>query len=158
MIKKAIFVSFLCIVFSGYQNCSEQGVFFREYWAEFDAEISNSRGRMLRVNDAELSLHEVYGKRPEALTNGFTLINVPEDLFGLKGADLHLEVWGGHPGTANKRFPVRVRPGQNFLGTFYYRPGRRPLLPQARPSGPGKKQSAGFRGPRAIAAAGLDTA
>ena len=48
----------------------------------------------------------VYGKRPEALSNGFTLINVPEDLFVLQGADLYLEVWGGHPGTANKRFIV----------------------------------------------------
>jgi len=106
MNKNAIFVLLLCIVFSGYRSSSAQGVFFREYWAEFNAEISNSSGRMLRVNDAELSLHEIYGKRPEALTNGFTLINVPEDLFGLQGADLYLEVWGGHPGTANKRFIV----------------------------------------------------
>jgi hypothetical protein len=103
MNKKNVFVLLLCVVFSGYQNSYAQGVFFREYWAEFDAEISNSKGRMLRVNDAELSLHEVYGKRPEALSNGFTLINVPEDLFGLQGAELYLEVWGGHPGTANKR-------------------------------------------------------
>jgi len=106
MNKKAVFVLFLCIVFSGYRNCIARGVFFREYWAEFDAGISNSSGRMLRVNDAELSLHEVYGRRPEALANGFTLINVPEDLFGLQGAELYLEVWGGHPGTANKRFIV----------------------------------------------------
>ena len=106
MVKNAIFVIFLCTVFSGHENCSAQGVFFREYWAEFDAEISNSRGRMLRVNDAELSLHEVYGRRQEALSNGFTLINVPEDLFRLRDAELYLEVWGGHPGTANKRFIV----------------------------------------------------
>ncbi len=103
MNKNAIFVLLLCIAFSGYQSSRAQGVFFREHWAQFDAEISNSKGRMLRVNDAELSLHEVYGKRPEALTNGFTLIDVPEDLFGLQGADLYLEVWGGHPGTVNKR-------------------------------------------------------
>jgi hypothetical protein len=106
MNKNAIYVLLLYIVFAGYQNCSAQGVFFREYWAEFDAVISNSSGRMLRVNDAELSLHEVYGKRPEALSNGFTLINVPEDLFGLQAAELYLEVWGGHPGTVNKRFIV----------------------------------------------------
>jgi hypothetical protein len=106
MIKKSIFFLFLCIFFTGYRNCLAQGVFFREYWAEFDAEISNSKGRMLRVNDAELSLHEVYGKRQEALSNGFTLINVPEDLFGLQRAELYLEVWGGHPGTANKRVIV----------------------------------------------------
>jgi hypothetical protein len=106
MNKKTVFVLLSCIFFSGYQNGYARGVFFREYWAEFDAGISNSRGRMLRVNDAELSLHEVYGKRPEALSNGFTLISVPEDLFGLEAAELYLEVWGGHPGTANKRVIV----------------------------------------------------
>jgi len=106
MNKSAIFILLLSIILSGNHNCNAQGIFFREYWAEFDAEISNSRGRMLRVNDAELSLHEVYGKRQEALANGFTLINVPEDLFGLQAAELYLEVWGGHPGTANKRFIV----------------------------------------------------
>jgi len=106
MIKKSIIVLFLSIVLSGNQICSAKGIFFREYWAEFDAEISNSKGRMLRVNDAELSLHEVFGKRQEALANGFTLINVPEDLFSLQAAELYLEVWGGHPGTANKRVNV----------------------------------------------------
>jgi hypothetical protein len=117
MNKKTIFILLLCFVFSGYRNSFAQGVFFREYWAEFDAGISNSEGRMLRVNDAELSLHEVYGKRPEALSNGFTLINVPEDLFGLEAAELYLEVWGGHPGTANKR--VIVNGKQTYpLGDF----------------------------------------
>lgn len=84
----------------------QTGVFFREHWAQFDAAISNSSGRMLRVNDAELSLHPEYGRRPEARANGLTLIDVPEDLFALQGADLYLEVWGGHPETANKRFLV----------------------------------------------------
>jgi len=82
------------------------GVFFREHWARFDKTISNSTGRMLRVNDATLSLHETYGRRPEARANGFTLIDVPEDLFWLQGADLYLELWGGHPKTANKRFLI----------------------------------------------------
>lgn len=83
---------------------AKTGVFFRQHWAAFDGAISNSTGRMLRVNDAELSLHPEYGRRPEARANGFTLIDVPEDLFALQGADLYLEVWGGHPKTANKRF------------------------------------------------------
>ncbi len=83
---------------------ASEGVFFREHWVKFDKTISNSTGRMLRINDAELSLHETYGRRPEARANGFTLIGVPEDLFELQGADLYLELWGGHPKTANKRF------------------------------------------------------
>ncbi len=85
---------------------AESGVFFRQHWAEYDGIISNSTGRMLRVNDAELSLHPEYGKRPEARANGFTLVDVPENLFALQGADLYLEVWGGHPKTANKRFLI----------------------------------------------------
>lgn len=117
MKKKTSLILFLCTVISGFQNCLAEGTFFREYWAEFDAEISNSKGRLLRVNDTELSLHEVYGKRPEALSNGFTLINVPEDLFGLQGADLYLEVWGGHPGTANKRVIVNGKQTYPF-GNF----------------------------------------
>ncbi len=85
---------------------AEQGIFFRQHWAEYDGAISNSSGRMLRVNDPELSLHERYGRRPEARANGLTLVDVPEDLFALQGADLYLEVWGGHPKTANKRFLI----------------------------------------------------
>ncbi|MHC4751369.1 MAG: hypothetical protein ACYTFW_16040 [Planctomycetota bacterium] len=114
MKKNGMSLLLLCIIFLGYHNSCAQGVFFREHWAQFNAEISNSRGRMLRVNDAELSLHEVFGKRPEALANGFTLINVPEDLFGLQGADLYLEVWGGHPETANKRFLVNGKQVYTF--------------------------------------------
>jgi hypothetical protein len=117
MIKKATVILLLCIVFPGYGKSYAQGMFFREYRAEFDAGISNSKGRMLRVNDAELSLHEVYGKRPEALSNGFTLINVPEDLFGLESVELHLELWGGHPGTANKRVIVNGKQVYS-LGNF----------------------------------------
>ena len=85
---------------------AKTGVLFREHWAEFDAAVSNSSGRMLRVNDAELSLHPEYGRRAEARANGLTLIDVPEDLFALQDADLYLEVWGGHPKTTNKRFLV----------------------------------------------------
>ena len=106
MNKNTISMMLIFIIFLLCHNGYSQGVFFREHWAEFDANISNSRGRMLRVNDANLSLHEVFGKRQEALANGFTLISVPEDLFGLRGADLYLEVWGGHPKTANKRFLI----------------------------------------------------
>lgn len=90
---------------SGIERCSSQ-VFFREHWAEFDGRVNNNTnpGERLRVNDASLSLHETFGKRPEARANGLQLIQVPEDLFGLESAGLYLEMWGGHPETANKRF------------------------------------------------------
>ena len=114
MKENAALALLVCICLLSFHDSFAEGVFFREYWAEFDAEISNSKGRMLRVNDAELSLHKVYGRRQEARTNGFTLINVPEDLFGLRGADLYLEVWGGHPGTARKRFIVNGKQVYNL--------------------------------------------
>ncbi|MHC4693117.1 MAG: hypothetical protein ACYS67_10285 [Planctomycetota bacterium] len=79
------------------------GEFYREYWAEWDEDITNFKGR-LRVNDAELSLHKTFGKRSEAKANGLMLVSINEDLFNLKAAQLYLEMWGGHPGTSNKRF------------------------------------------------------
>jgi hypothetical protein len=80
-----------------------QGTFFRQYWAEFDPDVSNHKDGRWRVNDAELSLNERFGKRPEARANGLMLINIPEDLFLQKKSELYLEMWGGHPKTANKR-------------------------------------------------------
>lgn len=79
------------------------GEFYREYWAEWDENITNCRGR-LRVNDTELSLHKTFGKRSEAKANGLMLVSINEDLFNLKAAQLYLEMWGGHPGTSSKRF------------------------------------------------------
>ena len=77
--------------------------FYREYAARRDSDVSNSK-RWLRVNDTELSLHETFGKRPEARANGLMLVDVDENLFQLARAELRLELWGGHPGTPNKRF------------------------------------------------------
>ncbi len=102
-----------------YCDLSAQGEFYREYWATFDPKVSNHEGGRWRVNDAELSLHEKFGHRPEAKANGLMLIDVPEDLFLLKGAELYLELWGGHGKTANKRFFLNGRGPYNlpFTGT-----------------------------------------
>ncbi|NIP28277.1 MAG: hypothetical protein GWN67_16465 [Phycisphaerae bacterium] len=90
----------LLILFCKMVNAGE---FYREYWAEWNEDITNCRGR-LRVNDTELSLHKTFGKRSEAKANGLMLVSIDEDLFQLKAAQLYLEMWGGHPGTSNKRF------------------------------------------------------
>lgn len=84
-------------------NAVNAGQFYREYWAEWDEKITNCPNR-LRVNDTELSLHETFGRRSEAKANGLILVTINEDLFQLKAAQLYLEMWGGHPGTSNKRF------------------------------------------------------
>jgi len=81
------------------------GVFYREYWGE----RRNTDGRFLRVNDAELSLHPTFGRRREARSNGLLLVEAPEDLFQVEAAELYLELWGGHPGTAAKRFMLNGR-------------------------------------------------
>ena len=94
---------FICITVS---LVFAQGRFYHEYWAEFDKAISNHKDGRWRVNDPQLALHEGFGKRDEALANGLMLINVPEFLFDLKHTELYLELWGGHPHTANKRVTV----------------------------------------------------
>ncbi len=37
------------------------------------------------------------------------LLDAPEDLFQVTGAELYVELWGGHPGNANKRVTVNGR-------------------------------------------------
>lgn len=79
--------------------------FFRDHWVERTPDASNIGGR-LRVNDRDASVHKWWGKRSEGLSNGLMLADFPEDLFELSGAELYLELWGGHPGTLSKRFTV----------------------------------------------------
>lgn len=90
-------------VIAGVCGSCRAGRFYRQYWAQWDPNVSNHAGR-LRVNDKRLSLHENFGRRGEARANGLMLVDVDESLFQLRGAELYLELWGGHPGTANKRF------------------------------------------------------
>ena len=51
----------------------------------------------------EVVLHPDFGSRSEVKSSGRLRILVAEDLRSLTGAELCLELWGGHPGTANKR-------------------------------------------------------
>lgn len=88
------------------QTLWAQGIFYRQYWADFSHEVSNHHDGRWRVNDPALVLHPEFGKRGEARANGLALLNVPEDLFGLEKAVLYLEMWGGHPHTSDKRVTV----------------------------------------------------
>ncbi len=91
----------ICLLFS---VVSARDGFFYQYWAEFDSSVSNHTDGRWRVNDEFLSLHDTFGKRGEARANGLVLVNVPQDLFNIEAAGVVLELWGGHPKTADKRF------------------------------------------------------
>jgi len=86
------------------------GRFYREFWyqpgVEFGNPVVNSR---FRVNSPESVLHPEFGLRRETCGNGMMQIAIDESLFDLAGAELYLELWGGHPGTANKRVTVNGR-------------------------------------------------
>jgi hypothetical protein len=97
-LKSLLVLGLLCGVASG------QGRFFREYWAEFDAATTNHSEGRWRVNDGQVALHPRFGLRWETKANGLILIDIPENLLELAGAQLYLELWGGHPRNENKRF------------------------------------------------------
>ncbi|MBI5383081.1 MAG: hypothetical protein HZA90_00185 [Verrucomicrobia bacterium] len=89
---------------------AESGRFFREYWYERGLTNGNPKyERRFRVNAPETVLHPSFGQRIEARENGMMLIQAEENLSRLTGAELYLELWGGHPGTARKRVTINGR-------------------------------------------------
>lgn len=96
------------------------GHFWREHWYQRGKEHHNpGYTKRLRVNPPEVVLHPEFGIRNEAQENGLILIPAEENLFQIDGAELALEMWGGHPGTAGKRVTVNGRSTYQFplLGT-----------------------------------------
>jgi putative heme-binding domain-containing protein len=86
------------------------GHFVRQHWAEFGIEHGNPiSNRRFRVNAPEVVLHPEFGSRSETKSSGMLQILMPEDPRLLAGAELYLELWGGHPGTANRRVAINGR-------------------------------------------------
>jgi len=86
------------------------GRFWREWWYEPGIEHGNPGfNSRFRVNSPETSLHPEFGSRPEARSSGMLQILMPEDPRMLEAVELYCELWGGHPGTANKRVTVNGR-------------------------------------------------
>ena len=84
--------------------------FIRSYWYEPGIEQGNPvYNRRFRVNSPEASLHPEFMYRSEARENGMMQVRINEDLAQLAGAELYCEIWGGHPGTANKRVTINGR-------------------------------------------------
>ncbi|MBI4659912.1 MAG: hypothetical protein HY735_13810 [Verrucomicrobia bacterium] len=86
------------------------GKFLRLYWYERGLEHGNPYfdGRF-RVNSPEAVIHPSYGQRREVRESGMMRILIEEDLRRLSGVELYLELWGGHPGTSQKRLIVNGR-------------------------------------------------
>ena len=64
-----------------------------------------------------MSVDPKYGDRPEAHANGLMTLLLRENLPMLKAAHLYLELWGGHPHTANKRFTLNGKGGYSLPET-----------------------------------------
>ncbi len=80
------------------------GRFYRQHWFERGAAHGNpgtSQGRF-RVNAPEAVVSR-FAARPETFQSGMMQILMREDLLQLAGAELYLELWGGHHYTLNKR-------------------------------------------------------
>jgi len=80
------------------EAAAEPGRFYRTAWA-------GTRGNRFRVNSPDTRTGP-FKDRWEARQTGVMKITVDEDLSQVMGAALHLELWGGHPGVANKRFTL----------------------------------------------------
>jgi hypothetical protein len=110
--KNTILQSFVLLFVLSLSSLAQQpeGQYWRTYWYQRGAEFFNPAfDRRFRVNSPEVVLHPTYGQRVEVRENGLMLIPISEDLRQINRAELYLEMWGGHPGTANKRVTVNGR-------------------------------------------------
>lgn len=84
-----------------------RGRFVRSYWHERGIEHGNPYfNSRFRVNAPEASLHPSFMHRSEVRGNGMMQILIEENLSRLISAEFYLELWGGHPETANKRVTI----------------------------------------------------
>lgn len=91
-------------------NFSGAGRFWRLWWFEHGPGHGNPGfNPRFRVNSPEASLHPQFGSRSEVRSSGMMQIFMPEDPRLLDAVELYCELWGGHPGTANKRVAINGR-------------------------------------------------
>jgi hypothetical protein len=86
------------------------GRFWRVHWYRRGREFCNPcYDKRLRATSPDVILHPQFGKRQEVRENGMLQIEANEDLYQIDHAELYVELWGGHPGTVNKRVSVNGR-------------------------------------------------
>jgi hypothetical protein len=109
MAKESIII--LTLILSAFTCTSHaQSAFFKQYWAEYNSSINNTnqtgRDERPRVGDRGMSTSPEYWSRTEAQVNGLVMINIQDTIRHFDRAEVYLEMWGGHPGTENKRFQI----------------------------------------------------
>lgn len=81
--------------------------FWLEYWFVRTLEQGNPPvSARFRVNDTFAAFRRGSKDRKEVRSNGMMQIPVGVDVTSVRGAELYLEMWGGHAGTANKRVTI----------------------------------------------------
>ena len=122
MIKNLILLIGIVIALSFSISAQQvEGQFWRTYWYQRGIEFGNpGTEKKVHVNSPDTVLHLNFGKLPEARENGMIQIPISENLRQIIRAELYLEIWGGNPGTANKRVSVNGRNTYPFqeIGTF----------------------------------------
>jgi len=110
VIFSALFALCETMVAGAEDRDADRGRFLRKYWYEPGIEHGNpSFNSRFRVNAPDAVLHPSFMHRSEVRGNGMMLVLIEEDLSRVAGAELYLELWGGHPGTANKRVTINGR-------------------------------------------------
>lgn len=81
--------------------------FIEEHWYEPEEEFNpHFNSRQLRVNGPLVTLHPVFSKRSEPRSSGLARIELEHLLLDVHSVKLYCEIWGGHPGTMNKRVGI----------------------------------------------------
>ncbi|MDO8542250.1 MAG: hypothetical protein Q7S40_17560 [Opitutaceae bacterium] len=84
--------------------------FWFEHWFERTLEAGNPPvSARFRVNDPFAAFQKNFKDRKEVRANGMMQIAADLDVTTIRAAELYLELWGGHAGTANKRVTANGR-------------------------------------------------
>ena len=89
------------------------GRFYQVHLLQMGMEHGNPKYRetdnWFRVNSPQVSLMKSIKHRYETRYNGLMMIWAEADITSISGAELYLELWGGHPGTHSKGVSVNGR-------------------------------------------------
>ncbi len=83
------------------------GGFFKTAWASL-------KKNNFRVNSPDSATGK-FKDNPQAHQKGKMILEIAEDLSQVQRAELYLELWGGHQGTANKRFTLNGKSEYELL-------------------------------------------